>query len=384
MDTVASADAPLAGIRVVEAASYVSVPFAGLALAQLGAEVVKVEPPGGDTFRRFGFRHEGMSAFWANVNQGKRSVFIDLKSEAGRAEIYELLDGADLFFQNWRPGVAATLGLDAATLSSKFPPLIHVAVTGYGDSGPKANRPVFDGLLQAASGMAAAEARNGPPAPTRGFVADKISALFVTQVALAALVARNTSGKGAHIDLAMLDVIGYFDFPDLCQDRTFLPPAPQIDLDGGRSGFLETADGYIAVSPVNGRQVSASLTAVGHPEWKAELKAAPDPTTFLNLLYDRLESVTRSELTARWDEVFLAHDVAAAVVQSIDEHFDDPQTVHNQLYEAVESPAGPMRRVRHPARIDGRFLPGRPTWSPVEPPKVGLPDVPMTAARDTP
>lgn len=351
-------DAPLDGIRVVEAGTYMSAPFAGMMLAQLGAEVTKVEPCSGDPFRRFSLKQHQTSAAWINVNHGKTCIPLDLKDPDHVEELHRLLDAADVFVHNWRPGVATSLGLDPAVLSARHPSLIHLSITGFGETGPRRSVPVFDGLLQAASGFAAREAGPGQkPVTTRSFIVDKTTASFATQSILAALFDRTRTGRGAQLELAMLDVMAYFNFPDLCQDRTFLPPAPHVDLPAGRSAILRTSDGYVLVAPVSGRQISNAVTAVGHAEWKDDLKQIASPVELLDELLNRLETVTRSWTTVESEQAFQDHDVPAIAVFDIDAHFADAQTVHNELYTDGDSPVGPIRRVRYPLRRDGSALP---------------------------
>lgn len=349
--------APLDGIVVVEAGTYMSAPFGAMMLAQLGARVIKVEPPAGDPYRKYGLRHAGMSASWIDVNHGKASVVLDLKAPGDRARMDQLLADADVFVHNWRPGVADALGYGPELLSARHTRLVHLAISGFGETGPRSALPVFDGLLQAASGFAATEAGQGnTPVMTRSFIVDKITATYATQAVLAALVERTRTGKGAHLELAMLDVMAYFNFPDLCQDRTFLPPAPAVDLPPARSAILRTLDGHILVSPVSGRQIAGALAAVGHPEWKHDLKRIESPSQLLHELLDRLESVTGGWTTEACDRAFAAHDVPAAVVVDMDMHLADPQTLHNEIYDATETAFGRVRRARHPLRIDGALL----------------------------
>jgi crotonobetainyl-CoA:carnitine CoA-transferase CaiB-like acyl-CoA transferase len=286
----------------------------------------------------------------------------------------DLLERADVFVHNWRPGIAESLGLVPDELSRRYPRLIHLAISGFGRSGPRVAMPVFDGLLQAASGFSATEAgQDNTPTMTRSFVVDKVSAGFAAQAVLAALVERSQSGKGAHLELAMLDVMAYFDFPDLCQDRTFLPPAPQVDLAPARSAILRARDGHVLVSPVSGRQIRGALAAVGHPEWKDELKRIESPSVLLHELLNRLESVTSGWTTSACEQAFAKHDVPAAVVVDMDTHFADEQTTHNEIYSTVDTAFGPVRRVRHPLRAAGRTLPAV-----APPPEIGH-DAPATA-----
>ena len=355
-------DLPLRGIRVVEASSYVSGPFAGFMLAQLGADVIKVEAPGGDPLRRYGVTREDVSALWVNLNQGKELLTLDLKSEEGHRRMIELLDDADVFLQNWRPGVATSLGLDAESLSDRNGRLITMAISGFGDTGPRATNPVFDILLQAASGLTVSESTPDGPRAFRSLIADKLAAVFAVQAILAALISRSASSRGSNIDLAMIDVMAFFNFPDLGQGRTFLDAEPQSALAKSRTGLLETEDGYVAVAPTSGRQISRALDAVGHSEWKVELKATTSPEALMNLLFDRLETITRSETTDYWVQRFLDHDVPAVTVMSIDQHLDDPQTVNNRIYDEIESPAGLLRRVRNPTKINGQYFTSRPGW----------------------
>jgi crotonobetainyl-CoA:carnitine CoA-transferase CaiB-like acyl-CoA transferase len=357
MDAGGSAVArPLDGIRVVEVGSYVSGPWAGLMLAELGADVIKVEPPRGDPMRTFGLRHNGLSALWVNCNNDKQSVVIDLKSAEGHKQMLDLVGDTDILIQNWRPGVAEALNLHSELLQERNPRLIQLVITGFGGTGPRSRTPVFDLLLQATSGLAAMEATDDHPTAVRSLVADKATATFGMQAVLAALFARERTGNGTRIELAMLDVMAYFDFPDLGQDRTFLVPGVRRELRRGRSAILRTADGYLAISPVSGRQIGNTVAAVGHPEWKDDLKQLADPTELMDEVYNRVEKVTVTGPTEQWLRLFEEFDVPAAAVLTPDEHFTDPQVQHNRLYTTTDSPVGPVRRVRYPALFDGQVL----------------------------
>ncbi|WP_417620293.1 CaiB/BaiF CoA transferase family protein [Parasphingorhabdus sp.] len=348
--------AVLSGIRVLDATDWVSGPAAGLALAQLGADVVKIErPERGDPFRNFGLGHQGVSAFWTNINHGKRSVMLNLREEKGLASFRELASAADILIQNWRPGKAEAMGLGDEALAAVNSRLIRVAITGFGPTGPLAKSPAFDGILQARSGIAAAQGRGGRPDGVAMYLIDKLTAVYSTQAILAALIERGTDGPGCRIDVAMLDVAAHFNFPDLFQDRTFMDSA--VRLAPNRSPVICTADGHIVVVPVSGKQIGLTCEAVGHPEWISMLKAIRDPSVLIDTLYERLETVTGQMTTAEALSRFAEKDVPAAPVLDQDAHLVDAQVQHNGTYFISEDAAlGPIRRVHYPALFDGKRL----------------------------
>ena len=343
---------PLSGVRVLETASYATGPFAGMMLADLGADVVKVEPPPrGDPFRSFGLRHQGTSAFWWNLNRNKRSILLDLKSPADRARFLKLAGAADVLIENWRPGVAAGLGIDDDVLLALNPRLVRVSITGFGTSGPLAAAPAFDALLQAQSGLAAAQSRDERPELVQTALIDKSTGVFAVQAVLAALLERARSGRGGRIDIAMLDVTAYFNFPDLLQDRTFVDSDQRL-RPRRRSDVLSTADGYVVVMPVSGRHLSNVVVAVDRPDWTEELRAIKDPVELVDRLFDLLEQVTVQRTTAELLEAFRARDVPAAEVLSIDAHLVDAQVGENDLYSTIVDPVvGRVRSIRYPARF---------------------------------
>jgi CoA:oxalate CoA-transferase len=339
---------PLDGIQVLELASFVSGPLAGMMLADLGATVTKVEHPKGDPFRQFGRPTRRYSAVFANTNRNKSSLVLDLKSHAGRVRLLELATDADVLISNWRPAVAERLGLADDVVARGNPRLIRAYVTGFGPTGPYADQPVYDGIVQALSGMAALQGSGDAPRIAAIYQVDKIAASTAAQAILAALVARSRTGQGDSIEIAMLDAAAYFTFPDAMAGRTFLSDPPGNDVVPARP--LRTADGWIAVVPVTARQFRNCCAAVDHPEWGAELLAIPDALALTDRLFDRLETVTRAEATSHWLERFARADVPAARCLSLDEHLEDPQVLHNLLYPVVEVPGlGRVRTVRHPA-----------------------------------
>ncbi|HMG40275.1 MAG TPA: CoA transferase [Acidimicrobiales bacterium] len=377
----AIAQPPLAGVRVVEASSWVSGPYAGLMLADLGAEVIKVEPPTGDPFRRFRRPTTPVSAEFANCNRGKRSVALDLKSPADRQALLDLVAQSDVFMCNWRPDVADRLRLGDAALAAANERLIRVYITGYGAAGPEAGAPAFDSVVQARSALCHAGSPDGTPVLLPGYPVDKTTGILAAQAVLAGLFARERDGSGERIDIAMLDVAAYVDFVELFANRTFVEGQPEEATNVQATSLrpLPASDGWLVLAPVSGAQVGALCRAVGHPEWVDELRAQPTAAESAALLFERLERVLRGRPQAEWLALFDAHDVPAAPCLTIDEHLADPQVAHNEIYELDDWPGmGPVRTVRYPALFARRG----PLRAATSPPELGEYDLEGSGGTD--
>jgi crotonobetainyl-CoA:carnitine CoA-transferase CaiB-like acyl-CoA transferase len=358
---------PLAGTTVVDASTFVSGPLAGMILGDLGAEVLKVEPPGGDAFRRFGRTVEGAGIMFANVNRNKQSVVIDLKSPDGAARFEELIARADVLLSNWRPGVAEELGFDPTTVEQLNSRLVWCRVSGFGQDGPLAGSPAFDTVIQARTGLLFAQGGDESPEAVRGYVVDKLTAMFAVQGVLTALVERSSTGRGSVIDVSMLDAMAYFMGPDLLAERTRLEdrdrPSTVAQLSAVRC--VETSDGWLLVSPVRGKQLKGLAEASGHAEWIEELKETTDPAERTTRIYELFASVARSETTSWWLDRLEKFDVPAAPVLTLDEHLQDGQVEHNGTYVEYDHPRlGRIRQPRYPARWLGRDAPPAPTAAP--------------------
>ena len=346
------ATGPLDGVTVVEMSNYMSGPMASMMQADLGADVIKVEPPRGDPFRRFAKPTHEMSAIFASTNRGKQSVALDIKRPDDLEVLHGLLATADVFLTNWRPAAVKRVGLDGESLSSRYPKLIKVYVSGYGPTGPMAARPSFDSMIQARSSLAWAEAIDDEPHLAKSYLVDKMTATFAAQATLAALFGRERTGVGASIDVPMLDVSAYLNFPEGLFNRTFIDEQPtdaRFELLSAQRPF-RTSDGWVLIGAVSGEQIKATLSAVGHPEWGAELRTLEAADMTAELLR-RVESVTKGWTTEHTLDVFDAHDVPAAPCFDIDGHLNDPQVVHSEIYSVRDNPGlGDVRAVRYPAR----------------------------------
>lgn len=362
---------------MIELASFISAPLGAMMLGDLGADVLKIEPPRGDPMRRLGRHPSGISPMFVNSNRGKRSATYDLKQPEAQRAVRELLAGADLLVCNWRASVADRLGLADDVLVQSNPRLIRLYVTGFGPSGPLADSPVYDTIIQARLGLTEANGDGTTPALDSSFMVDKVAGMMVCQAALAALVARGRTGTGDRVDLAMLDAAAYANFPDIMVNRTFArhePPSAR-NLHPGSVRPIATKDGWIVVVPVTSDQVRRTLAAAGRPDLADAVIKISDGVELTRRLYRELDALLASKPTATWLDAFAAHDVPAAPCQTIDEHLADPQTVHNDLYRVVDWPewpdAGPMRHVRYPATFSssGPLHPrsGPPRLGPVDP-----------------
>ena len=341
----------------MEVASFVSGPYAGQMLADLGAEVIKVEPPRGDPFRRFGRPTTPVSSVFANCNRGKRSVSLDLKQPDGHAAVLELVAKSDVWLCNWRPDVAPRLGLGDDVLAEVNDQLIRVYVTGYGPTGPLATAPAYDTVVQAHSGMSDAMASGDKPMIVPGYPIDKLTATMATQAVLAALFARERTHIGDRIDLSMLDTAAYSNFTDLYANRTFVDRQPAAARFGHATAVrpLRASDGWLVLAPVSGADIRATCEAAGHPEWFDEILTATDESSLARAMFDRLDGALEGRPVQHWLDALAERDVPAARCLSMDEHLVDPQIVQRGTYPLDEwDGIGRVRTVRYPA-VFGRY-----------------------------
>jgi crotonobetainyl-CoA:carnitine CoA-transferase CaiB-like acyl-CoA transferase len=323
-------------------------------LSDLGADVIKVEPPSGDPYRNFGHSWEGVGTVWTNSNRGKRSVTLDLKSPEDLSRFRALLSDADLYIENWRPHVSASLGLSFEHVSELNPRIVQLSITGYGPDGDLAKEPAFDALIQGRTGLLSYEAAGGTPRATNTFLADKVAAAFAAQMALSGIIARDKSQKAIHLETSMLDIMSYYNFPDMFHNRTFVDDEAAVTL--APQPVLATKDGYLVLSPVTGKQLSRTLDAIGHPEWKDEIKRIANRKAMTHTFFERVAGPLKDRTTAEWLERFRELDVPAGPVNEPYAHLSDPQVAHNELYSEMQTPSGAVRAIRYPARFNGHLL----------------------------
>src|ERR1700750_1899723 len=340
---------PLQGFRVFEFGSMISVPYAATLLAEMGAEVIKVERPTGDESRKSAPHWREVSAYFFNLNRGKKSVVLDLSKPADLTAAMRLCRSADVAMENFRPGVANRLGLDFAKLRTENPRLITAAVRGYGDDGPRAADRVYDPIIQAMSSMVAGQGGNDSPQFVRTFLPDKVAALAVVQGVLAALYQRERTGEGSEIVLSMLDSSVNFLWPEGMMHHTFADAPVDAELAGRppRVGhFIRGSDGrWLACASITDAQWDALCQAVG----------ARGPATRYTTGTERLRNhtdvpaaLTRACADLPRDEVLdrlRAVDVPCAPVNTVSDVLVDPQVVHNRTVLTADTPdLAPVRR----------------------------------------
>ncbi|MEU5259272.1 CaiB/BaiF CoA-transferase family protein [Amycolatopsis sp. NPDC021455] len=355
---------PLGGIRVVALEHAVAGPLCSRHLADLGADVVKVEPPAGDLARHYDTVVNGQSTYFVWANRGKRSVVLDLKSERGKRVFRRLLDSADVFVHNLGPGAVDRLGFGRDTLRERLPRLVHCAISGYGLDGPYRDRKAFDLLIQSEAGLLSVTGEPGQPAKAGVSVADMCAAVYAMAAIVAALRRRDVTGNGAFLDISMLD----------CLSEWMVPPAyyrlyadTQLPRAGARHNMVVP---YGVYPTGGGEHVNFAVQTAAQwqrlcervldrPEW------AGDPRFATNELRVRhraeLEPLIEAELiglgTEKVTERLLAAGIPTAAVNDLDGLVKHPQHAARGRWTFADSPGGPVRVLRSPFTMDGTAEP---------------------------
>jgi crotonobetainyl-CoA:carnitine CoA-transferase CaiB-like acyl-CoA transferase len=341
---------PLSGYRIVDVTQMLSGPMATMMLGDQGADVVKVEPPGiGDLTRAMGASKHGIPPAFAVINRNKRSIALDLKDHRGLAVLKHLVAGADVFVQNFRPGRAERLGIGERELRRIKPDLIYVSISGFGEKGPYVEKRVYDPVIQALSGLAAIQTdyKTGRPQMMRLIIPDKVSALTAAQAITAALLARERTGEGQHVRLAMLDAVISFLWPEGMADLTFTSSTTQGARRRSRDLIFETADGYITCGANSNAEWKGLAKALGHPEWIDDPRFNTVAARIRNVSerLDLTAEILATKTSAEWLAKLEANDVPCAPVLSREEVIRDAQVVANELIVESNHPhAGPMRQ----------------------------------------
>ena len=344
-DTAAPAGA-LAGVRVVDMTSIGMGPWATQMLADMGADVIKVEAPqGGDMFRHaHPQRHAGMSHAFLNLNRNKRSIVLDAKLEQDRTALLALIERADVFVSNVRPQGLARLGLDYASLQARHPRLIYCGCYAYAETGPYAGRPGVDDTIQAASSMAWFQGgADGPPRYVKSIIADKVAAMWVAQSIAMALYARERTGAGQAIEVPMFESLVAFMMVEHLGGRSFVPPLGPAGYNrvtaDSRKPF-KTRDGYIAVVPYSDAHWRKFFALAGCTALAADARFATlsERNRNIDALYTLIEPVFAQRSNAEWSALLEQADLPYAVVNSVDDLLVDPHLQAVGFWHAMQHP----------------------------------------------
>ena len=350
---------PLQGVRVVDLTTVIAGPYATQTLGDMGAEITKVEPPGGDIMRAPGpGRSAGMGAAFLNCNRNKTSVTLDLKRPGDTATLLALIDEADVFIHNMRMEAAQRSGLGADALLSRNPRLIHCSIVGFGQDGPYRDRPAYDDVIQAAAGWAGLEQMaGGEPRYAPTIIADKATALFAVGAINAALYHRSVSGEGQAVEVPMFEAMVSLLMVEHLAGRSFVPPLGPPGygrvLSPHRKPY-RTADGFVAVMPYTGAHWRSFFRIAGRDDWAGEPALGIDAQRagMIGELYERLAACLPTSTTAEWLGALSEVDVPCSAVNTIDDLIDDPHLKAVGFFETVEHPSeGPLVNIRPPVRF---------------------------------
>jgi crotonobetainyl-CoA:carnitine CoA-transferase CaiB-like acyl-CoA transferase len=341
--------APLTGIRVVEQGTFITGPCAGMMLADLGADVIKVESPAGDPYRSY---QEGLfSPHFQAYNRNKRSVVLDLGKEADRPMFDQLIASADVYIQNFRPGTAERLSAGAERLLGLNPRLVYCSISGFGSSGPYADRPSYDSVAQALSGFLSVVVDPERPRFMGPALADAITGIYASYGVLGALVGRGRDGRGSHVEVSMLEAMAHFAVePFSAYFALGQAPRSSDRPRLAQAHILRTADGgLVAIHLSSLDKFWHGLTrALGAEALASDARFA---TRLLRIehydaLGKSLDALFSARNTAEWVEIMARHDVPFAPIQSIAQVVDDAQARHLGLIvpvqgaHAAEKPGG--------------------------------------------
>jgi crotonobetainyl-CoA:carnitine CoA-transferase CaiB-like acyl-CoA transferase len=349
---------PLHGYRIVDLTSNVAGPLGTMILGDQGADVIKVEAPdGGDATRAGADRRGGFTASFLNNNRSKRSIVLDLKTTGGVKALMRLAAGADVFVQNFRPGVAERLGVGEEAIRAVSPKIVYVSISGFGEKGPYAEKPAYDPVIQGFSGLATVQAGSDEARPRllRTILPDKLTAITASQAITAALLARERSGEGQHVRLSMLEAVLAFLWSSDMGSQTFVgdeparqEPATAFDL------IYETADGYITAAALTDRQWAGLARALDRPEWLADERFKTPALRQKNI--DARLQLTQDALitrpTAETLEGLTKAGVPCAPVLTRNEVIRHPQVQQMEIVVETDHPAaGRLRQTRPAARF---------------------------------
>ncbi|PYM14908.1 MAG: carnitine dehydratase, partial [Candidatus Rokuibacteriota bacterium] len=342
----------LSGVRVLDFTTTIAGPHCGRLLADLGADVVKIESPDGDMMRTRPPLRRGASTSYGQLNAGKKSLVLDLKQPAAVEVVTRLARRADVLVENFRPGVMQRLGLDWAVLAKINPALVYCAISGYGQTGPSAGLPAYAPVIHAASGYDVAHLsyQDGRTKPDNNgiFIADVLSGTYAFGAILAALHHRDRTGQGQLVDVSMLESMLTMTLSEMqrAQFPMALPGRPMF-------GPIETSDGYIMLAVASERTFADLARAAGREDWLADPRFAvyADRRRNWHLFVEELEQWSRRLTTVQCQAAFDRFGVPCSRYRTVEEAMADPQLEHRRAFGEVQDAGGTFRALNPPFRF---------------------------------
>jgi crotonobetainyl-CoA:carnitine CoA-transferase CaiB-like acyl-CoA transferase len=353
-----AAHGALSGLRVIDVTQVMAGPFGTMLLADFGADVIKVEPPIGDSTRTMPGAVGTDSPSFNAVNRGKRSIVLDLKAPDGVAVLKRLAMTADILVENYRPGVMAALGLDFASLAAPNPRLIYASISGYGQSGPMKNKGGFDLVAQGVSGiMSVTGEPGGSPVKSGIPLTDLGAALFAVVGILAALEHRHRTGKGQHVDTSLLDAgvgLSVWEATQYFSGRGIPERLGSAHRMSAPYQAFRCADGFITIGGANDRSFRRLCEALGHPQWADAPEFRTDGQRIRHRadLAAKIESITASRPCDHWLALFDAANIPCGPINDYAQVFQDPQVLARGMVVEVEHPTlGSIRALGSPIKM---------------------------------
>jgi formyl-CoA transferase len=351
---------------VLDVAQVMAGPFCAMQLCDMGADVIKVEPPDGDPTRQMGARAGSDSAGFAALNRGKRAIVLDLKTVAGRRAFERLVARADVLIENFRPGVMQQLGLDYPTLSIANPRLIYASISGYGQTGPDARKGGFDLIAQGVSGVMSVTGHpDAPPAKAGVPLTDLGAGLFALAAILAALHHRDRTGRGQHIDTSLVEAglaLSVWEAAEYFAEGVTPRPLGSSHRFLAPYQAIRCADGYITIGAGTDRLFGELCDQLGHRDWASDPAFASAGARVKNrdALVERIEAITTTRTRADWLARLEARAIPCGPINTYHEAFADPQVLARGMVVEIDHPA--LGRLR---------TPGSPIKMSETPPAVG-------------
>jgi crotonobetainyl-CoA:carnitine CoA-transferase CaiB-like acyl-CoA transferase len=353
----------LDGMVVLDVTQVMAGPYCAMLLCDMGARVIKVEPPGGDSTRAMAGSRGSDSAAFNAVNRGKRGIVLDLQQPAGRDALRRLARSADVLIENYRPGVMARLGLDYATIAGDNPRIVYASISGYGQTGPAAAKGGFDLVAQGASGiMSVTGEPSRPPVKVGLPLTDLGAALFALSAILAAIHWRSSSGRGQHIDTSLLEAgiaLSVWEATEFFAGQGIPGPLGSAHRMSAPYQAIRCADGYITIGAANDRTFARLAATLGHAEWTTDSRFASDAQRVKHRveLARLIEEATASANTTVWLERFEQDGIPCGPIHDYAQVFADPQVIAREMAVDVDHPGlGRLRTLGTPIKMSATPL----------------------------